>query len=660
MPQIKNKLTGFVANASDADWSGGVYNSSWELVGGGSAPVAPTQVATPVQTQTTALRDFTGQTLQQIADQGYQTSGNNVYSNGKIIGNMTIEQPKIAEGTQQGEKIYKNGQWVTFDRIPEAMANKARVDSGELSSVSTAWTPQNKQQFIDAGFTINGNQAVYLKPVVAPPAPVVPPQVAQDGVKAPYFYGTDVLDKKANNSAVNALYKAYFGRDASASELANWGETGGADTTVRALEDFLKSEQVKYGVEQGTKGITPESMQGTTATNIPTTPDGGTGTADSQGATTAAQSVIDAIKARQDLITQTETEAQKKDTGLGNLISDLTGDLAGSSAYEIAQREAKVNPIEEQLNAVNSEIMAKEAQKATLLAEIQGKPITMSSIIGSQAQVRAVLNAEILTLTARANSLMGNIELAEKQVQQAVDAKYAPIEEAIAIAKAQREAISDIVSKQEKIQIETLNAIDDAKLMAIADAKSAEMAKIDLENKLAINGYKYVATPAERDRLKAQGYDLVEQTDMNGVKRTYARPPEPASSSGSATLSSGIAKVDAERIEASLLSQKGDDGMLHPDDYNLAKSDWTRSGGTAAEFDKKFKERRDVNNPYYNVTLGEGEVRAKNENDIRAELASGKSIGDIEEMGYDRDTAIKVRDEEKEKNKDDKWYQWWK
>ena len=82
------------------------------------------------------------------------------------------KEPVIAEGTQQGEKIYKSGQWITFDRIPEAMKNKARVDSGELTSASSAYTSQNKQQFIDAGFEIKGNQALYIKPAsVSTPAP---------------------------------------------------------------------------------------------------------------------------------------------------------------------------------------------------------------------------------------------------------------------------------------------------------------------------------------------------------------------------------------------------------------------------------------------------------------------------------------------------------
>ncbi len=69
--------------------------------------------------------------------------------------------------------------------------------------------------------------------------PITPP------TPTAYQYGATVLDKKANDAAVNTLYQSYFGRNASAAELANWGTQGGADTTVRALEDFLKSERAR-------------------------------------------------------------------------------------------------------------------------------------------------------------------------------------------------------------------------------------------------------------------------------------------------------------------------------------------------------------------------------------------------------------------------------
>lgn len=84
-----------------------------------------------------------------------------------------------------------------------------------------------------------------------PPSPTVTMSGAKDPVDiaSSYVYGKEFLDSKANDAAVNQLYKSYFGRNATAAELANWGAKGGADTTVRALENFLQSERVKYGVK---------------------------------------------------------------------------------------------------------------------------------------------------------------------------------------------------------------------------------------------------------------------------------------------------------------------------------------------------------------------------------------------------------------------------
>jgi len=74
------------------------------------------------------------------------------------------------------------------------------------------------------------------------------PAPTQTETQTGYVYGNDVLGSKANNAAVNTLYQAYFGRNATQAELGNWGEGGGTDTTVQALEDFLKTERTKYGV----------------------------------------------------------------------------------------------------------------------------------------------------------------------------------------------------------------------------------------------------------------------------------------------------------------------------------------------------------------------------------------------------------------------------
>ena len=106
------------------------------------------------------------------------------------------------------------------------------------------------------------NKPVIQKETMIKPAPtrieggnLTEKTVTKAPVVESYQYGGDVLDKKANNASVNTLYNSYIGRDASTAELSNWGVKGGADTTVKSLENFLKGERKKYNITDPIKQI---------------------------------------------------------------------------------------------------------------------------------------------------------------------------------------------------------------------------------------------------------------------------------------------------------------------------------------------------------------------------------------------------------------------
>lgn len=83
-----------------------------------------------------------------------------------------------------------------------------------------------------------------------------------------YVYDAGHLGSKANNAAVNQLYNSYFGRDATAAELANWGDKG--TSTVKQLEDFLQKERTKYNYTAPVKSLAGETITPTpTQTNTP-------------------------------------------------------------------------------------------------------------------------------------------------------------------------------------------------------------------------------------------------------------------------------------------------------------------------------------------------------------------------------------------------------
>jgi len=139
------------------------------------------------------------------------------------------------------------------------------------------------------------------------------------------------------------------------------------------------------------------------------------------------------------------------------------------------------------------------------------------------------------------------------------------------------------------------------------------------EKDMIAKGYTYVATPAQRDTLKKQGYSMI---TLNG--RTYSKPPITKTiqigksdylitfdeagniigktllgSSGTGTgtgskTSSGSTfnkKLAQSKIEQFFYQQSGDSKKVSPDDYYLAKQAWVEDGGKEEDFDTIFYKR---------------------------------------------------------------------
>ena len=170
----------------------------------------------------------------------------------------------------------------------------------------------------------------------------------------------------------------------------------------------------------------------------------------------------------QDILNKTavaETDAQKTARELSTKISALLPSTFGETqALADAKKQYQVNELSKNLNDINSQILMKQAElnkdDASLamgIQNIEDKPIAMEFITGQQASVqrqaqiaRMAKNAEIGILNARALGLQGNIELATKMAEEAVDLKYAPIKETINLYSAQLKALEPLLSADEK------------------------------------------------------------------------------------------------------------------------------------------------------------------------------------------------------------------
>jgi len=91
---------------------------------------------------------------------------------------------------------------------------------------------------------------------------LTPKQIGQEFEKAGRrTTGTPQGTAKSTDQDVKNLYQQYFDRDPSAAELKNWGVQGGADTTNKALENFLKQEQIRYGYPSPTAPDVPTTAE---------------------------------------------------------------------------------------------------------------------------------------------------------------------------------------------------------------------------------------------------------------------------------------------------------------------------------------------------------------------------------------------------------------
>lgn len=199
-----------------------------------------------------------------------------------------------------------------------------------------------------------------------------------------------------------------------------------------------------------------------------------------------------------------QANADTKDTGVQGYqqasidqMLEAYNNLAGESAYRTqATQEANVQGLKQNLQNINNQILTKQAEiqqddvrLAAGLNNIEKKAIPMEFITGQQQSVqrdaqiaRALKMSEIGVLNAQVLAGQGNIELAQKTVEEAVAAKYAPFKEIIDINKQQLEAIAPLLSKAEAKQAAAQKLKTDLSLRKLDKLESDEK----LTQKLAI------------------------------------------------------------------------------------------------------------------------------------------------------------------------------
>ncbi len=371
----------------------------------------------------------------------------------------------------------------------------------------------------------------------------------------------------------------------------------------------------------------------------------------------AAEAPIDEAAIRQKTLEQFQAEidalnqlyAQKRKEALQQ-IEAAKGSSAAIQArrgllgsdFGVAQTAIVQKAGEDILSSLDAERAAKEQ---AILSE--GRTAGSAEIEKQTAAKKEAMNAYLEALKSEGTKtaankaetirriLANNIAVNDNMLKTLAEQLGVPFEELKAdynIAKASQaasQATAELKAQKEALDIEKTSAeleakqagteaqrVSTAKTLAEIEAM-ADKEKADNELALLNKGYTYVATPAERDYLKKQGYSI---TTLNG--RTYAKPPQTKTiqigksdylitfdeagniigktllgSSGTGTgskTSSGSTfnkKLAQSKIEQFFYQQSGNSKKVSPDDYYLAKQAWVEDGGKEEDFDTIFYKR---------------------------------------------------------------------
>lgn len=133
----------------------------------------------------------------------------------------------------------------------------------------------------------------------------------------------------------------------------------------------------------------------------------------------------------------------------------LQAKLAGKTLDTAASKTAATAPYEQQLNDINRQLAERQAQAIANQEKVLASGGDTSFQSGESQRIARTDAIEVLKLQALQAGLQGNITLAEKKAQTAIDTKYGQIEQDIETAKSNIYANYDSLSAAEKKRADT-------------------------------------------------------------------------------------------------------------------------------------------------------------------------------------------------------------
>ena len=235
-------------------------------------------------------------------------------------------------------------------------------------------------------------------------------------------------------------------------------------------------------------GVTADKLTGGSKTPITIGGVSSDGSYSSSSVIAGAEATSKSIQDYINMLTSPSSADKTKYDALLAQVEAMLPDQGGRGAAQAeAEKQQGVDMLKKSLADVNAQILNKTAQYKALNTDIEGKPITMNSIIGAQAQVQKVMASDIGLLQAQALGLQGQLEAAQDAADRAVDLKYADAKDALDLRLKQLELIGGELDKKDKIRADAiqlyLNDQKQALAVQVANEKDKNSTLLNLLQK---------------------------------------------------------------------------------------------------------------------------------------------------------------------------------
>jgi hypothetical protein len=293
-----------------------------------------------------------------------------------------------------------------------------------------------------------------------------------------------------------------------------------------------------------------------------------------------------------------------------------TAKLEASKALGLDEKSTAIATAQSVVNQLRTELQNQGIMDIKEQDVIRGKPILTAQIAGQLSELSREQKLDAMILQNNYNNALVESQIAQGNYDRAYEIVKETASDAYQGAKDQVDALLFKGEIEQKAADKLTTQLEDERDLALNGyvlIKSAEGLKGLTEDQIyrdPVNGNIYLKPkPTVASTMEIGGITYGFDNEGNKIA-TYGKTETPSDSETTV----GISKAYISAIETGLVSRVGSDGYLSPEDYNGAKQEWINAKGTPASFDKKFKDRRNPTNKYYNV---EG---AKSTNDTDFDL----------------------------------------